>query len=586
MSEGNIPRPEHPRPDFVRSRWINLNGKWGFAFDDKGIGEREKWYLSEKAFDRSIMVPFPYQSRLSGIHDEGFHDVIWYRREFELPDEWHGGRILLHIGAVDYLSRVWVNGELMGQHIGGYSPFDIDITKAVKPYENSLVVEAVDKHGDQPRGKQSSELKPSGCVYMRVSGIWQTVWLELAGDTYIRLFRLIPDVNREQLMISVNLAGRTNRTRLDARIILNGAELSKRSFTLKRSHSVLKMPLGYLRKWAPETPDLYRIELNLFGDNDEPLDSVAGYFGVRTISVKGRRILLNGKPYYLKLALDQGYYPDGLYTAPSDSAIKRDVEAVKELGLNGVRKHQMPPDPRYLYWADKIGILVWEEMGDWGMSLVSRNLEPFLAEWRAIIDRDFNHPCVIAWVPFNERDPGETPESLGFVRTVYSETKKHDPTRLVIDNSGYNHTESDIIDIHDYTAWQGGYVFTDGWRKAGKHGPYSPHRPLMFKGFKYSGQPVVISEYGGWGIKAFTPLIDRKFHAYGPPLEDEYEFISKYRDVTLAIMSEPRVCGFCYTQLYDVEGEVNGFMTYDRRWKVSPEEIRRINLTSLNKHGE
>lgn len=188
---------------------------------------------------------------------------------------------------------------------------------------------------------------------------------------------------------------------------------------------------------------------------------------------------------------------------------------------------------------------------------------------------------MIAWVPFNERNPGETPEALGFVRTVYNETRKHDPTRLVIDNSGYNHTESDIIDIHDYTAWQGGYVFTDGLRNAKKRGPYSPHRPLMFKGFKYSGQPVVISEYGGWGIKAFTPLIDRKFHAYGPPLEDEYEFISKYRDVTLAIMSEPSVCGFCYTQLYDVEGEVNGFMTYDRRWKVSPEEIKRINLSQI-----
>lgn len=581
MSGESVPRPEHPRPDFVRSGWINLNGEWGFAFDDNSVGEGEKWYLSKDVFNRIIMVPFPYQSRLSRINDEGFHNVVWYRREFSLPDDWSSGRVLLHIGAVDYLSRVWLNGQLIGQHVGGYSPFNVDITNAVKPHENSLVVEAVDKHGDQPRGKQSSELKPKGCVYMRVSGIWQTVWLELAGETYISLFRLIPDVNRKQLRISINLAGRTRRTRLEARIILNGAELVKSSFTLKSSCSILKMPLKYLKKWTPETPDLYRVELSLFNDSNRLLDDVASYFGVRTISVKDGSILLNGKPYYLRLALDQGYYPGGLYTAPSDSAIKMDVEAVKKLGLNGVRKHQMPPDPRYLYWADKIGILVWEEVGDWGMSLVSRNLEPFLAEWRAIIDRDFNHPCVIVWVPFNERDPGETPEALGFIRTVYRETKKHDPTRLVIDNSGYHHTESDIIDIHDYTAWQGGYVFADGWRKAKKLEPYSPHRPLMFKGFKYSGQPVVISEYGGWGIKVFTPLIDREFHAYGPPLEDEYEFISKYRDVTVAIMREPRVCGFCYTQLYDVEGEVNGFMTYDRKWKVPPAEIRRINLSQL-----
>jgi len=578
MPEESIPRPEHPRPDFMRSRWINLNGQWEFAFDDDCVGEKEGWYSAEKAFDGRIIVPFPYQSRLSGIHDESFHDVIWYRRKFDIPDDWSSGRVLLHIGAVDYKSRVWVNGRLTGKHVGGYSPFDVDITGVVKPGGNSLVVEAIDKHGDQPRGKQSSELKPEGCIYTRVSGIWQTVWLEHAGETYIRLFRLTQDIDRKQLKISISLAGRIRRARLDARVILNGAELVKRSFTLNRSQSILKMPVGYLRKWTPETPDLYRMEFDLFEDS-RLLDHVTSYFGVRTISVKGRRILLNGKPYYLKLALDQGYYPDGLYAAPSDSAMKRDVEAVKKLGLNGVRKHQMPPDPRYLYWADKIGILVWEEMGDWGMSLASRNLEPFLAEWKAIIDRDFNHPSVIVWVPFNERDPGETPDALSFITSVYKATKKLDPTRLVIDNSGYNHTASDIIDIHDYTGWQGGYVFTEGWRQGRlkRLGPYSPHRPLMFKGFKYSGQPVVISEYGGWGIKSFGPLIDRKFHAYGPALEDEYEFISKYRDVTLAIMAEAGVSGFCYTQLYDVEGEVNGFMTYDRRWKVSPEEIRRIN---------
>lgn len=207
MSGESVPRPEHPRPDFVRSGWINLNGEWGFAFDDNSVGEGEKWYLSKDVFNRIIMVPFPYQSRLSRINDEGFHNVVWYRREFSLPDDWSSGRVLLHIGAVDYLSRVWLNGQLIGQHVGGYSPFNVDITNAVKPHENSLVVEAVDKHGDQPRGKQSSELKPKGCVYMRVSGIWQTVWLELAGETYISLFRLIPDVNRKQLRISINLAG-------------------------------------------------------------------------------------------------------------------------------------------------------------------------------------------------------------------------------------------------------------------------------------------------------------------------------------------------------------------------------------------
>jgi len=575
----DLPRPEFPRPDFRRDPWGNLNGEWDFTFDDYDLGEKGEWFERGKgeAFKLKITVPFPYQSRLSGIGDEDFHDVVWYRREFDLPESFAGRRVLLRFGAVDYEAKVWLNGGFLGVHRGGYAPFSFDVTGLIRPSGNILVLRAYDPHGDQPRGKQDSARYPRGCRYMRVTGIWQTVWLEAVGDPYVTSYRVIPDISSAKASISVEICGDASGCDLDVRISFASSEIAGTGGPLGDGRATVELPVPNMKLWSPDRPDLYTVDMKVI-KGGAVQDHVRGYFGMREISIDGNKILLNGEPCYLRMALDQGYYPDGLYAAPTDAALRFDVEAAKRLGLNGVRKHQIAPDPRYLYWCDKLGLMVWGEMGDWGMTLPGK-LEPFWEEWREIIVRDFNHPSIIAWTPFNERrDAHEDPSCQEVIVGIYRRTKELDPTRPVVDNSGYEHTETDIADIHDYTARGGGHTFSELWGEYHRSGgePPSPHVPLMAKGFSYRGQPIVISEYGGWGVKGMGPIVDRPYMAYHT-VEDEFEFISVYRDVTEAIMREPDVCGFCYTQLYDVEGEVNGYLTYDRRWKVNPDVIAEIN---------
>ena len=573
----DVPRPEHPRPDFYREDWLNLNGCWDFSFDDHELGEEEGWHLGKVEFDKRIVVPFPFQSRLSGIHDESFHDVVWYKRSFTIQEEWIGKRILLHFGAVDYESKVWLNGYYLGSNVGGYAPFKFDITRYLREGENLLVLRVLDRHGDQPRGKQDSRLHPMGVHYMRVTGIWQTVWLEAVGEAYINSVRFIPDIDNEIVEISASLAGESEGCNLKATIYFAGVEEAEAKGLVVDGEAHLRVSIPYMKLWSPETPDLYDVELVVSKDG-EVLDRVWSYFGMRKISVKGNRILLNNEPYYLKMALDQGYYPDGLYTAPSDSDLRRDVEAAKRLGLNGVRKHQLAADPRYLYWCDKLGLLVWGEMGDWGMPLSM--FERFWSEWRRIIVRDFNHPSIIVWVPFNERaEARRDKENQRALIEIYRRTKALDPTRLVIDTSGYAHTETDIVDIHQYR-WLKGREWIERWSKPWMEGKIPDECLHSFaEGFKYEGQPIVISEWGGWSIEGFKPIVDRPLTSYHR-VRDEFSFISLYRDIVKVLMNEPSICGFCYTQLYDVEGEVNGFLTYDRKWKIPPEEIAKINMGS------
>jgi len=578
-NDASHPRPEHPRPDFYRKEWINLNGEWEFRFDDYNVGLKDEWFKKAE-FDRKIIVPFPFQSKLSGIHDEGIHETVWYRRRFSIPEEWVEGRILLHFGAVDYETKVWLNGKYVGSNIGGYVPFTFDITSLAKE-DNTLTVRVYDPNRDQPRGKQDPRPHPRGVLYTRVTGIWQTVWLEKVGEAYISSFRITPKVDEEAASIDVRINGKIKGVRLKAEVDFAGVPESTVEEEAKSGRLSLKIKLTDLKLWSPETPDLYGLKLTVYVGNDVS-DVVEGYFGMRKIEVKHGKILLNGVPYYLKLALDQGYYPDGLYTAPSDLDLKRDVEAAKKLGLNGVRKHQMAPEPRYLYWCDKIGLLVWGEMGDWGMPL--NRYEDFWAEWMRIIERDFNHPSIIVWVPFNEREEAKfNPENQKALTEIYKRTKLLDPTRPVIDTSGYSHTQTDILDIHEYRI-KSGREWRKNWNEPWRRGEIPKLlKDSIAQGFSYKGQPIIISEFGGWEIERFKPIIDRPVEPRRLTLRDEYEFISRYRDLLEAITEDETICGFCYTQLYDVEGEVNGFLTYDRRWKVPPNKIFEIHRNLLNK---
>lgn len=576
-----INHADTPRPDFIRSPWMSLVGLWDFSFDDDDVGLSEKWFLNGLPKPVKIRVPYPFQSKLSGMGDESIHNVVWYCRVFKLSEDFRQAKVLLKFGAVDYKTTVWLNGKYLGEHVGGFSPFSFDITDHVD-YENTLVLRVEDFHRDQARGKQDPRLKPSGCTYMRVTGIWQPVWIESCGNAWIDRFQVFPDVEHNGLQLYMYVNGQLDNLKLRLRVLLAESELINLTREVKENPLRISLELQEVCLWSPEEPDLYAIELTS-EKNGVVLDSVRGYFGLRRINVANGRITLNNKPIYLKFALDQGYFPDGLYAAPNIEALKRDVEAVKKLGLNGVRKHQKPEDPRYFYWCDRLGVLVWEEMPDWGMSLEYKNLDNFWGEVESVILRDFNHPSIIAWVPFNERETvNSNIEHRRFVEEVCLRIKRLDPTRLLVDNSGYIHVgPTDIIDIHDYSGWRGCKYFREVLLKriqSLKIGEPREFR-VAVEDFNYDNQPIVLSEWGGWGIKGFRPVVDREIMVYGPPVTDGYEFLTRYRESIKAMRECEFLAGFCYTQLYDVEGELNGYMTYERKWKVDPEKVAKIHET-------
>jgi hypothetical protein len=589
---GAVPRPEHPRPDQYRSDWHNLNGVWEFAFDRENLGQREKWQDKAKLGGQQIVVPFPPESVLSGVHDEGIHPHCWYARTFDLPVSMSNGalrgrRLLLHFGAVDYRAEVWLNGRRLGDHEGGYDPFDFDATDIVKPAGNRLVVRVENDPAEaKPRGKQGPELHPNGCIYSRVSGIWQTVWLEAVGAAFARDWTVSPEVDTGTVALDVRVDGPAAGLRLEAEISRDGESLSKvqggitseKSSSVASSSVALRVP--HPAPWTPDSPSLYDLNLRLVDANGREIDRVKSYFGFRKIEVRNGQYLLNGKPFFLISALDQGYNPTGLYTPPSDDYQREDVLWAKRYGLNSIRKHQIVPEPRFLYWCDRLGLTVWAEMADWGCDI--GDCDGFLRQWRPRVLRDINHPSIITWVPLNEQ--GRDPKLNASKVRIYDETRRLDPTRPVLDNSGWGHTKTDITDLHanapDFREWW------EKWRHStAESGNYwlEPGLPAFNPGFWHQGQPVVISEVGLWRIDGYPPL--GPWEEYGStkvPTEDA--FLDLYCDVIVGLMSEPDCAGFSYVQLYDVEGEVNGYLTYDRRPKVPPEVIRSIHAYGLGRH--
>ncbi len=564
------PRPEYPRPQFVREQWQNLNGWWEFALDPGQSGEARGMSGEGGEYAERILVPFCPESKLSGIGNTDFMPCVWYRRSFAVPDDWAGKAVLLHFGAVDYEATVWVNGVQVGSHRGGYTPFSFDITDRLQAGENVVVLRAVDDTRSplQPSGKQSSQYASHGCSYTRTTGIWQTVWLEAVPEVRIEKLRLQGSPVRGSVLVEAALSDRLMEGWLEVTAWLEGEPVGELTVPAA-AVTYMELPLEQVWAWGPGSPVLYDLRLRLRNAAGEVVDEVRSYCGLRDIEVAGNGLLLNGEPLFMRLVLDQGYYPEGVYTAPSDDDLRGDVERGLAMGFNGARLHQKVFEPRFLYWADRLGYLVWGEYADWGLDTSRPDaVRAFLPEWLEAVERDRNHPAIIGWCPFNETPGQRDPELL---RTVYRLTKAVDPTRLVIDTSGYHHVETDVYDVHNYEQDPEKFgalfaAFRDG-------GP--PYQNYPGGEAEYAGQPYFVSEYGGiWWNPGQT---GSEAWGYGDRPGSAEEFLARYRALTETLLTHPRLCGFCYTQLCDVEQEVNGLYTYGRAAKFPPEVIAEIN---------
>jgi beta-galactosidase/beta-glucuronidase len=563
------PRPEYPRPQFARNEWLNLNGVWQFDYDDANVGLKERWF-EQHAFSRQISVPFAFQTPLSGIGENAFHDCVWYRREFTLPQGWTGKRVLLNFGAVDYRAWVWVNSQFVVYHEGGHTPFSADISDFLADGANSLVVRVEDFSTDkgQPRGKQYWEVESKSIFYTRTTGLWQTVWLEPVAESYLERVKITPDIDTSQVTIEYFVTG---DAQIETEIAFGGQQLLKQTHSSETQTFSLTTP----QLWSPEQPNLYDLTVRVLRDG-QVVDEVKSYFGMRKISIEGGKVLLNNQPYYMRLVLDQGYNPEGLLTFPSDEYIKREVELTKAMGFNGARKHQKVEEPLYLYWADKLGLLVWGEMAN-AYDYTEQSVKRVVAEWQEAVQRDYNHPCIVAWVPINEswgvpNLPADQ-RQIDHLRTLYYLTKSLDTTRPVISNDGWEHAKSDLCTIHDYTGERD--TLTNRYSALESALQFRPaDKAIYTNGNGYQGEPVLVTEFGGIAFRQS----DWEGWGYHKTAANETEFIQRYRDVVGALLESALVQGFCYTQLTDVEQEINGLLTYDRRPKVDVEIIRKINL--------
>lgn len=575
-------RTEYPRPQFVRTDWQHLNGTWEFEFDDQRIGDAGKWGSGNQAFTRQIQVPFTYQSRLSGIGETGFHDLVWYKRSFTIPAEWAGKRVILHFGAVDYQATVWVNGQQVAYHEGGHTPFQADITPALQDGDNTVVVRAEDFSKDVtlPRGKQYWKEDSASIFYTRTTGIWQTVWLEPVSELHIKKLKFKPDIDRNEIQIRTFLNQAPVGSKAEVRVDIRFKDEYQAVTTFSVNHAEESRTIGLHdfndhglgRWWSPERPNLYEVTVTLLVDGVEA-DKAESYFGMRKIAVEAGRLMLNNRFYFMRLVLDQGYFPEGILTAPSDEALKQDIELAKQMGFNGARKHQKIEDPRYLYWADRLGYLVWGEMAN-AYAYSEEYVHKVTAEWQEAVERDYNHPALVVWVPLNESwgvpniliDKQQQRHAMA----MYYLTKSLDDTRLVISNDGWEQMTTDLLTIHDYE-WRRETLTERYSTMEGVLGFKPSRKELFVGGTAYTGQPVLVTEFGGIAYKK------SEWEGWGySGADNDEDFLAKLAAVVEPLLQSPHVQGFCYTQLTDVEQEINGLLTYDRVPKVPVEQIKKI----------
>lgn len=584
-------KKDYPRPQFVRKQWENLNGTWDFAFDDENVGEKEKWYKKFQG-NLNIQVPFTYETKMSGIGDESRHDNIWYHRIFQADASLlEKNRYILHFEGSDFVTKVWVNGEYAGIHKGGYARFSFDVTNLIKDGENEVTVKVEDSFdSQQPRGKQRTQNESYECWYVQTTGIWKTVWSEYVPNVHLSYVKMTPNFPQYSLELEADIEAPDeyfgDELLLETVITYDGTPVNRTFTAIMKGHVKTSLDLFVdkerrlrwgVKTWTPESPNLYDVEFHLHKGH-ELLDEVGSYFAMREIRIDGPNILLNGMPLYQRLILDQGYWKDSHLTPPSEEALIEDIKKIKELGYNGARKHQKIEDERFLYWCDVLGLLVWSEAPA-AYRYTDYAVEEFTKEWMEMVRQNYNHPCIITWTPFNESWGVSQIETKAdeqyFTEAIYYLTKSFDAYRPVIVNDGWEHTISDIITLHDYEIegeilkrryieYHDEIMTTEVYHRDAKS--------AFANGFAYRGQPVIMSEYGGiafnngdigWG--------------YGEKVASKEAFIERFDCITTAVKEIPYICGFCYTQITDVQQEINGLLDEKRNYKLDPAIIREIN---------
>lgn len=569
----NVKRNEYPRPYLRRDEnsWLCLNGEWDFEIDRDAVSDEEE-YSKKESYDRKIIVPFVPESRESGIEETYHMKKVWYTRTFVLPDhfETEKGRVLLHIGACDYHTKVWINSRFAGEHKGGYTPFSFDITDLIKKGENRINVSAFDDVCDklQPSGKQCEAEVNHGCFYTRCTGIWQTVWLEYVPESYVKSVKILPDPKNEKADLTVKVFG---KGKVLAKVFFKGEIVAEGESTATGGYATLSVSIPDPVLWDIGEGNLYDVELS-FGE-----DRVLAYFGMRYIETEGRKVYLNGKPLFQCLVLDQGYYPDGIYTASDYSEFKRDIELCMAAGFNGARMHMKVFEPGFIHEADKAGYLLWGEYPNWGLDIARDESTPhMIPEWMEAVERDVNCPSIIGWCPFNESFPMG---NRALPQLCYDITKQFDPTRLVIDSSGWVHTAStDIYDSHDYD--QNPVTFRERYQcLITGEGEYPVNYRSLDDG--YDGEiPYFVSEFGGsfFDLDAVYESDEQESSnpwGYGEAPKSADELYARMTALCAALRENPEICGFCYTQFTDVMQEMNGVFTFDRRPKLPIEKLHR-----------
>ncbi|MBV9946021.1 MAG: glycoside hydrolase family 2 [Myxococcales bacterium] len=568
-----------------RACWTSLDGTWDFEIAARAARSRPE----EIAWTGAIRVPFSPETRMSGVGDTGFYRACWYGRRFHASAPPEGGRLLLHFGAVDHHAQVWIDGAFVGEHAGGYTPFELDITdRLASGDEHLLVVRAEDDPADlaKPRGKQDWKLEPHSIWYPRTTGIWQSVWLEVVPSAWIDAILWTPSLARWEIGLEAKVrGGPSERLRLGVKLRAGDRLLARDTYEVVGGEVQRRIALSdpgiddfrneYL--WSPSTPRLIEAHLELWADRGQLLDSVESYTALRSFNVQGDRLVLNGRPYPLRLVLDQGYWPESGATAPDDAALRRDVELAKAMGFNGVRKHQKIEDPRYLYWADRLGLLVWEEMPS-AYRFTQTSVDRLTREWKEVIRRDAGHPCIVAWVPFNESwGVPNLPESAAerhYVQALYHLTKTLDPTRPVVGNDGWESVATDIVGIHDYD---------DRPERLQRRYHADEHLPRLLRRERPGGRalvidghhgltdhPIVLSEFGG------IALAEGGRGTWGySRARDATELATRYAELLHVVRGLELLGGFCYTQFADTYQEANGLLRADRTPKFPIEQIAR-----------